>query len=164
VAGHCPTPAPGIIPTHPRERQAGISCHKRQARVVEAALSQVIDHMSLGVSDLERAQTFYDVVLAALGFSRLYNKPESATYGLGQGSDDFSVVRDRNGAQRSGAHIAFRARSPTAVDRFHAAALAAGGKDDGAPGFRPEYHGGYYAAFVIDPDGNRIEAVCHIRS
>src|SRR5262245_31892232 len=114
--------------------------------------------MSLGVRDLERAQLFYDVVLAANGFSRLYNKPGSATYGLGQGSDDVSVVRDQDGAQRSGAHIAFCAQSPTAVDRFHAAALAAGGKDDGLPGFRPEYHAGYYAAFVIDPDGNRMEA------
>lgn len=127
-------------------------------------MSQVIDHVSLGTSNLERAQAFYDVVLAALGFTRLYNKPGSATYGLGKGSDDFSVVQDRDGAQRLGAHIAFRAQSPTAVDRFHAAAHTAGGKDDGAPGFRPEYHAGYYAAFVIDSDGNRIEAVCHIRS
>jgi catechol 2,3-dioxygenase-like lactoylglutathione lyase family enzyme len=127
-------------------------------------LSQVLDHVSLGTGNLERAQKFYDIVLAALGFTRLYNKPGSATYGLGKGSDDFSLVEDRDGVARSGAHIALRAASKEAVDRFHAAALAAGGRDDGAPGFRPEYHAGYYAAFVIDPDENRIEAVCHIRS
>ena len=80
-------------------------------------------------------------------------------YGIGD-ADDFGLIADDSRARR-GTHVAFRAPDRASVDRFHAEALAAGGRDDGAPGLRPEYHDSYYAAFVIDPDGSRVEAVCH---
>jgi catechol 2,3-dioxygenase-like lactoylglutathione lyase family enzyme len=124
----------------------------------------MIDHVSITVSDLARAARFYDAAMAALGYPRVYRTERGLGYGLRDrpaGREPYisvflggPVVADRR-------HWAFRAADRTAVDRFHAAALAAGGTDDGAPGLRPDYHASYYAAFVRDPDGNRIEAVCH---
>jgi catechol 2,3-dioxygenase-like lactoylglutathione lyase family enzyme len=126
----------------------------------------MIDHLSITVSDLPRATRFYDAVMAALGYPCVYRMAGGAGYGVRQGprgdrpsyisvfSSDDAVVADRR-------HYAFRAASRAAVDAFHAAALASGGRDDGPPGLRPDYHPTYYAAFVRDPDGNRIEAVCH---
>jgi catechol 2,3-dioxygenase-like lactoylglutathione lyase family enzyme len=101
-------------------------------------LSQVVDHVSLGIGNLERAQGFYDAVLDALGVGRLYRKPRLATYGLDQGSDCFSIVHGRDGASRPGAHVAFRAESKEAVDHFHAAALAQRGKNDGSRASDPK--------------------------
>jgi len=124
-------------------------------------MSDVIDHISLGVADLERSRRFYDAVVGTLGFSRLYDTANGSVYGLGKGSDDFGITRSGAGMPSAGSHVALRARNRRAVDAFHAAALAAGARDDGAPGLRPQYHANYYAAFVIDPDGHRIEAVCH---
>jgi catechol 2,3-dioxygenase-like lactoylglutathione lyase family enzyme len=123
------------------------------------------DHVSIGVDDLERAAVFYDAVLGALGYARLWRTARAAGYGpLGfEGEAPFAIVH--GGSEVSppgrGFHIAFRASSRDAVDRFHAAALATGGLDDGPPGIREHYDPGYYAAFVRDPDGHRLEAVLH---
>jgi catechol 2,3-dioxygenase-like lactoylglutathione lyase family enzyme len=125
----------------------------------------MIDHVSITVSDLGRAARFYDAAMAALGHPCVYRKDFGIGYGARNraGDDAHSYISIFHGdnvvADRR--HYAFRARTRAAVDAFHAAALAAGGRDDGQPGQRPEYHATYYAAFVLDPDGNRIEAVCH---
>jgi catechol 2,3-dioxygenase-like lactoylglutathione lyase family enzyme len=120
----------------------------------------MIDHVSVSVRDLERAAGFYEQTLAPLGLSPLVTRP--ATVGFGKGYPEFwinlradmaSVPRD------SGVHICIRAKSTSEVDAFHAAALNAGGISDGAPGLRPHDRVRYYAAFIVDLDGNRIEAV-----
>ncbi len=120
----------------------------------------MIDHISVGVSDLERSAKFYEATLAALGLTRLVTRP--ATIGFGKAYPEF-WINFRAGMPRvtpdSGAHICLRAKTTSEVDAFHAAALAAGGTSDGAPGLRPHDRVRYYAAFVVDPDGNRIEAV-----
>ena len=120
----------------------------------------MIDHVSVGVSDLERAGRFYELALAPLGLVRLVTRPK--TVGFGKSYPEF-WINFRAGmaevAPESGAHICLRAKSAADVDAFHAAALNAGGRSDGAPGLRPHDRVRYYAAFVIDPDGNRIEAV-----
>jgi catechol 2,3-dioxygenase-like lactoylglutathione lyase family enzyme len=120
----------------------------------------MIDHVSVGVSDLERSARFYELALAPLGLSRLVARP--ATIGFGKKYPEF-WINLRAGmtpvAPESGVHVCLRAKSPAAVDAFHAAALNAGGGSDGVPGLRPHDRVRYYAAFVIDPDGNRIEAV-----
>ena len=120
----------------------------------------MIDHVSVGVADLERAARFYGAVLATLGLSRLMMRP--ATIGFGKTYPEFWINLRAGMAEvshESGTHICLRARTPAEVDAFHAAALAAGGVSDGAPGLRPHDRVKYYAAFVLDPDGNRIEAV-----
>ena len=120
----------------------------------------MIDHVSVGVSDLERAARFYELALAPLGLSRLVTRP--ATVGFGKAYPEFWVNLRAGMAEvalESGVHICLRARATADVDAFHAAALHAGGRSDGAPGLRPHDRVRYYAAFVIDPDGNRIEAV-----
>jgi catechol 2,3-dioxygenase-like lactoylglutathione lyase family enzyme len=120
----------------------------------------MIDHVSVGVADLDRAARFYEGTLATLGFSRLVTRP--ATIGFGKGYPEFWINLRADMARvprESGAHICMRARTTAEVDAFHAAALTAGGASDGAPGLRPHDRVKYYAAFVIDPDGNRIEAV-----
>jgi catechol 2,3-dioxygenase-like lactoylglutathione lyase family enzyme len=120
----------------------------------------MIDHISVGVTDLERSARFYEATLAALGFSRLVTRP--ATVGFGKSYPEF-WINLRQGmakvAPESGVHICLRAKAAAEVDAFHAAALNTGGASDGAPGLRPHDRVRYYAAFVIDPDGNRIEAV-----
>jgi catechol 2,3-dioxygenase-like lactoylglutathione lyase family enzyme len=120
----------------------------------------MIDHVSVGVSDLERAARFYEAALAPLGLSRLVTRP--ATIGFGKAYPEFWINLRTGMAQvplESGTHIGLRAKSTGDVDAFHAAALDAGGRSDGAPGIRPHDRVRYYAAFVVDPDGNRIEAV-----
>jgi len=110
--------------------------------------------------DLDRAARFYEATLATLGFSRLVKRP--ATIGFGKTYPEFWINLRADMARvphQSGTHICMRARTTAEVDAFHAAALAAGGASDGAPGLRPHDRVKYYAAFVIDPDGNRIEAV-----
>jgi catechol 2,3-dioxygenase-like lactoylglutathione lyase family enzyme len=120
----------------------------------------MLDHVSVGVSDLDRAARFYEVALAALGLSRVVTRP--ASIGFGKNYPEF-WIHLRPGmppvAPGSGSHICLRAKSTVEVDAFHAAALQAGGRSDGAPGLRPHDRVRYYAAFVLDPDGNRIEAV-----
>ena len=120
----------------------------------------MIDHVSVGVSDLERAARFYEAALAPLGLSRLVTRP--ATIGFGKNYPEFWIILRAGIAPvvpESGTHICLRARTTGDVDAFHAAALAAGGRSDGAPGLRPHARVRYYAAFVVDPNGNRIEAV-----
>ena len=120
----------------------------------------MIDHVSVGVRDLDHAARFYEQALAPLGLSRLVTRP--ATIGFGKTYPEFWINLRSDMAKvahDSGVHICLRARSINDVDAFHAAALAAGGRSDGAPGLRPHDRVRYYAAFIIDPDGNRIEAV-----
>ena len=119
----------------------------------------MLDHVTIGVSDIARAIAFYDKTLAPLGIARLY--AEGAAFaGYGADGKAFFWIGLRE-AVRSGAHIAFAAKDRATVDAFHAAALSAGGRDNGAPGLRPHYHADYYGAFILDPDGHNIEAVCH---
>ena len=123
----------------------------------------MIDHISLGVRDLDACGRFYDAVLATLGHSRLRQAP--TTIGFGKTYPEFWLNARPGMAPApadSGTHICRRASSAAVVDFFHAAALAAGGTSDGAPGLRPEYNARYYAAFIRDPEGNRIEAVTFI--
>jgi catechol 2,3-dioxygenase-like lactoylglutathione lyase family enzyme len=126
----------------------------------------MIDHVSLGVTDLERSKRFYDAALAPLGIVPCRDLDGLRDYSL-NGSDDFGIMAlpagERLHTPPQQNHVAFAAKNRAAVDAFYAAALANGGRDDGAPGLRPEYHPGYYAAFVLDPDGHRIEAVFHDR-
>jgi len=120
----------------------------------------MIDHVSVGVRDLVRSTRFYEQTLAAIGYAKL--EVRSNTVGFGKRYSEFwlNYRPDMPGAAAdSGIHICLRAASASAVDAFHAAALSAGGQSDGAPGERPQHGAGYYAAFIRDPDGNRIEAV-----
>jgi catechol 2,3-dioxygenase-like lactoylglutathione lyase family enzyme len=120
----------------------------------------MIDHISVGVSDLEKSARFYESALAPLGLSRLVTRP--GTIGFGKSYPEF-WINLRTGmspvATESGCHVCLRAKSAGEVDAFHASALNAGGSSDGAPGLRPHDRVRYYAAFIRDPDGNRIEAV-----
>jgi catechol 2,3-dioxygenase-like lactoylglutathione lyase family enzyme len=120
----------------------------------------MIDHISIGVSDLERSARFYEQTLAPLGLVRLVTR--SGTVGFGKSYPEL-WINLRAGmspvAPQSGCHICLRAKSTGEVDAFHAAALDAGGSSDGAPGVRPHDRVRYYAAFIRDPDGNRVEAV-----
>ena len=125
----------------------------------------MIDHISVAVRDLAKGEQFYAAALAPLGLAKLREWP-NATIGFGKKYPEFWINRrdamDRI-ADDSGVHICLRAPDTAAVDAFHAAALKAGGSSDGEPGLRPHYYQGYYAAFVRDPDGNRIEAVTFLR-
>jgi len=119
----------------------------------------MLDHVTIGVTDIARAIAFYDLALAPLGITRLYAEGEAfAGYGIGEKAFFWIGLKT---AQKTGVHIAFAAANRAVVDEFHAAAMAAGGTDNGAPGLRPHYHDDYYGAFVLDPDGHNIEAVCH---
>jgi catechol 2,3-dioxygenase-like lactoylglutathione lyase family enzyme len=123
----------------------------------------MIDHISIAVRNLEAGGRFYEAVLAMLGYSKMIAR--AATIGFGKKYPDFWINVRPNMATPDpdgGVHICLRAPNEAAVDAFHAAAVKAGGKTDGPPGPRPEYTPGYYAAFVLDPDGNRIEAVTFI--
>ena len=125
----------------------------------------MIDHLSITTTDLDRAQAFYDPVLGALGYPRVNRRTSSIGYGERRRDADapayISVYLTRGTLEPDNRHLAFRAPSRAAVRAFYAAALKHGGKDDGPPGLRPQYHEHYYGAFVLDPDGNRIEAVTH---
>jgi catechol 2,3-dioxygenase-like lactoylglutathione lyase family enzyme len=125
----------------------------------------MLDHVSLGVTNLALSRRFYDAALKPLGLVRIvdFGNERGSDYGAAPGSlgVEFTITRETAvAAPCAGSHLCFRAPSREAVHAFHAAALAAGGRDDGAPGPR-RYHAHYYAAFVRDPDGHRIEAVCH---
>ena len=117
----------------------------------------MLDHVKLHVSDFERSRSFYELALEPLGY-RVIMEPAPGLAGLGATYPFFWVAA---GEQATVCHVAFRAEAREGVDACHAAALAAGGRDNGAPGERPQYHPGYYGAFVLDPDGNNVEAVCH---
>jgi catechol 2,3-dioxygenase-like lactoylglutathione lyase family enzyme len=118
----------------------------------------MIDHVTANVSDFDAAKQFYTQALAPLGYSVQAEFEGAAGFGTGEGIPDFWIS---SSSDRGATHIAFNAPDRAAVDRFHEAATAAGGKDNGPPGLRPHYHETYYAAFVHDADGNNIEAVSH---
>jgi catechol 2,3-dioxygenase-like lactoylglutathione lyase family enzyme len=121
----------------------------------------MLDHVSIGVRNAAATRRFYDAVLATLGYRCLHEGDEYGGYGDTQAGFWFSVSAAPVPAdERSGLHFCFAAPSRAAVDAFHAAALAAGGTDNGKPGLRPDYGPTYYAAFAKDPDGYRIEAHC----
>jgi len=125
----------------------------------------MLDHVGFAVSDLERARKFYQQTLSPLGIMLIYDITVEQTDGeayLGFGEDQRPYFWVGTGRRFGGnIHVAFLAETRDLVDKFHAAGLRAGGKDNGAPGLRPHYHKNYYGAFVLDPDGNNIEAVCH---
>jgi catechol 2,3-dioxygenase-like lactoylglutathione lyase family enzyme len=129
----------------------------------------MLDHMTFRVRDLAHAKAFYAAALAPLGYQLLhefeFGGERMAGFATGTGVADTWLIAGPSPWQgpvaTTGCHLAWRADSRAAVDAFHAAALAAGGRDNGAPGLRPHYHASYYGAFVIDPEGNNIEAVCH---
>ena len=123
----------------------------------------MIDHVSVAVRDLEAATRFYLAVLGALGMTRLETRP--ATVGFGKKYPEFWINLRADAVSpplSNGAHVCFRAASTELIDAFYAAALGAGGSSDGAPGLRPQHGEGYYAAFIRDLDGNRIEAVTFV--
>jgi catechol 2,3-dioxygenase-like lactoylglutathione lyase family enzyme len=124
----------------------------------------MIDHVSVAVRDLKLASGFYEAVLATLGYAKLETR--SATVAFGKRYSEF-WINHRPGMvplqSDGGSHIALRASSREQVDAFHTAALANGGTSDGEPALRPQHGEGYYAAFIRDPDGNRIEAVTFLR-
>lgn len=121
----------------------------------------MIDHLSIGVRDVARAKRFYDAVLAPLGYKCLSAGERSLGYGEAAVAFWISAAgRPVPADDQSGLHVCFSAPTRASVDAFHAAALGAGGKDNGRPGLRPGYGQPYYAAFVVDPDGYRLEAYC----
>ena len=126
----------------------------------------MIDHVGFAVADAERSRRFYEQALAPLGITLVMSVTPDQTeaggtaHGFGSDGKPYFWVGD-NERVGEGTHVAFEADSRAKVDAFYDAALAAGGRDNGAPGIRPHYHPAYYAAFVLDPDGMNIEAVCH---
>ena len=133
-------------------------------------MSEILDHVAIRVSDLARSRAFYAAALEPLGFGVLYETTAGDPTGPGVafghvGADDFAIHEPIPSPGRDtvtrGVHLAFRAEGAQAVAAFHAAAVANGGRSIGEPGPRPEYSEGYYGAFVLDPDGNNVEAVCH---
>ena len=126
----------------------------------------MLDHIGLAISDIRRSEAFYAAALAPLGIAKLHeygpDKTESGGTAIGFGKDmmPFFWIAD-NERVGEGTHVAFTASDRATVDAFYHAAIAAGGKDNGAPGLRPNYHPNYYGAFVLDPDGLNVEAVCH---
>ncbi len=126
----------------------------------------MLDHVGFPVSDYQRSKAFYTKALAPLGYSLIMeisaehtaSKAPAAGFGAG-GKPDFWIGGE--GGLNGVLHVAITASDRTAVDAFYRAALAAGGADNGAPGLRPHYHPSYYGAFVLDPDGHNVEAVCH---
>lgn len=121
----------------------------------------MLSHLSFGVNDLDKATAFYDAVLAPLGIVRLWANPRGVGYGPPGGNDKLALFArpGRVSPPGEGFHLAFEAADRAAVDGFHAAAMALGAKDLGAPGLRPHYSPTYYAAFIADPDGHKLEVV-----
>jgi catechol 2,3-dioxygenase-like lactoylglutathione lyase family enzyme len=123
----------------------------------------MLDHMGFGVADFARSRSFYEKALAPLGIGIVMEvRPEEGGHvAVGFGKDGKPFFWMALGAVSANIHVAFAAGTRAEVDAFHRAALASGGRDNGAPGLRPHYHPSYYAAFVLDPDGHNVEAVCH---
>ena len=121
----------------------------------------MLHHLSIAVCDLDRSSAFYDAALSSLGYVRVWTQGNAIGYGVPGGEDRFAIKHRGHevAVPGDGFHIAFSAPSRAAVGNFHDAALARGGKNDGSPGLRPAYGEHYFAAFVFDPDGYRIEAV-----
>ena len=121
----------------------------------------MLDHVTIGVADLERSRRFYDQALPPFGIERLYADGQTGI-GYGAAGKAFFWIGLRNASQ-TGTHVAFTAPDWETVKQFYLKALQAGGKDNGPPGLRPHYHKNYYGAFILNPDGHNIEAVCHVR-
>ena len=130
-------------------------------------LMSILDHIGINVTDYDRSRTFYAKALAPLGIKLVMEYGKAAGFGrdqkpdlwIGQGATRFQRAEQLDPI--TPVHVCVVARSRAEVDAFHAAAMGAGGRDNGAPGLRPEYHPGYYGAFVLDPDGHNLEAVIH---
>lgn len=126
--------------------------------------SAIFDHVSIGVRDIKRATAFYEPTLATLGLEIVMDKGFAVAFGNGSGRQwlwvSEPIDKGSDVVANNGAHFALIANSRSTVRAFYDAAMANGGRDDGAPGLRPEYIPTYYGAFVLDPDGNKIEAVC----
>jgi catechol 2,3-dioxygenase-like lactoylglutathione lyase family enzyme len=120
----------------------------------------VVDHVGFAVRDYGRSRAFYAQALAPLGLTILL-EPRGEAAGFGRDGKPFFWIEARGRPVQGRLHVAFTAEARETVDAFHAAALAAGGTDNGAPGPRAHYHPHYYGAYVLDPDGNNVEAVCH---
>jgi catechol 2,3-dioxygenase-like lactoylglutathione lyase family enzyme len=126
----------------------------------------MLDHVGFAVGDAERSRAFYEAALAPIGITLIMSVTPEQTgsggtgHGFGSNGKPYFWIGD-NERVGEGTHVAFAVESRALVDAFYAAGLAAGGRDNGAPGLRPHYHPDYYGAFVLDPDGNNIEAVCH---
>jgi len=118
----------------------------------------MLDHITLRVSNYPKSKQFYTVALKPLGYELIMEFGETGGFGK-DGKPDFWIAQ--GSATKPAVHIAFASADRPTVDAFHRAGLGAGGKDNGAPGLRPHYHANYYGAFVLDPDGNNVEAVCH---
>ena len=118
----------------------------------------MLSHVAVNVTDFEAAKRFYLAALEPLGYRVVYEEPGALAYLADAYGLDFGIGRR---APVGGTHVAFECRDREAVDAYYAAAVAAPGRDNGAPGLRPQYDVNYYAAYVLDPDGNNIEAVCH---
>ncbi len=126
----------------------------------------MLDHLSITVPEIAAVEAFYDAVMAALGYPKVYAWADALGYGLradsaNPGRSYISVYQSPAMQADPRRHYCFKAADQAQVAAFHTAALAQGGRDDGGPGLRPHYHPGYWAAFVVDPAGNRLEAVCH---
>lgn len=126
----------------------------------------LLDHVSIGVPDLRQARTFYDAIMNALGAPKVYERSDAIGYGERCRSNDtqstyLAIYLDASNVEESKRHWCFKAESRAQVDAFYAAGLSSGGRSNGPPGLRTHYHDHYYAAFLIDPAGNRVEAVCH---
>lgn len=119
----------------------------------------MLDHIGIYVSDTEKAKAFYSAALAPIGYKVMSEFPEWKVVGFGDGANADFWISPKEEAHN--AHVSFAVQTKEAVDAFHAAGLAAGGSDNGAPGYRKDYSPGYYAAFIKDQDGNNIEAVFH---
>jgi catechol 2,3-dioxygenase-like lactoylglutathione lyase family enzyme len=134
--------------------------------MTQGRTSRMLDHVGFSVSDYERAKAFYARALAPLGYTLIMEVGADRTEagapaaGFGAGGKPDFWIGGEGGINRP-LHVAMTAKDRATVDAFHRAALAAGGRDNGAPGLRPHYHPNYYGAFVLDPDGHNIEAVCH---
>ncbi|EKS9797687.1 MULTISPECIES: VOC family protein [Burkholderia] len=127
---------------------------------------QLLDHVSISVPDIDLARPFYDAIMAALGAAKVYDRPTALGYGERCNANDtastfLAVYLDPAEIGASKRHWCFKAASRAQVDAFYEAGLATGGRSDGEPGLRPHYHGDYYGAFLVDPAGNRVEAVCN---
>lgn len=123
----------------------------------------MFSHVTLGTNDWARARPFWIAVMEALGHPVLFEHSAGIAFGLPAGPKTFigPTFDQQPAAPGNGVHVAYLVSNRSAVDAFHAAALAAGGSDEGAPGLRPHYHPNYYGAYVRDPDGNKLQAVCH---
>ncbi len=123
----------------------------------------MISHITLGIDNLEKSEPFYDAIMGALGHPVFMERPGGKAYGTATSTKLFigSTFNGEPATAGNGTHVAFLADSRSAVDQFHGAAMANSGTDEGAPGLRPHYHPNYYGAYVRDPEGNKLQAVCH---